>query len=211
MTAYLARALADVVLKLEENQAAIEAARAIAEAAERSQAEPRLPEKGERGPAPAHRWQGTALQFQQPDGTWGKLVDLLGPPGVGRRGVGVQTAVVNDDGDLILTLTDGTEINAGTVMSAQPYTEAVYLQDKQSNGVVLVFAFEEPVSQVWIELLADSADDMSVGRARVDGQDPESDIGSPLVAGRPQPARGSISEVRVLAPAGKRVAVHGYR
>jgi len=30
------------------------------------------------GPAPAHRWDGTKLQFQNPDGTWGPLVDLKG-------------------------------------------------------------------------------------------------------------------------------------
>jgi hypothetical protein len=34
-----------------------------------------------RGPAPAHRWVGTSLQFQNPDGTWGDLVDLKGDKG----------------------------------------------------------------------------------------------------------------------------------
>jgi hypothetical protein len=33
------------------------------------------------GRPPAHRWQGTQLQFQNPDGSWGKLVDLAGKPG----------------------------------------------------------------------------------------------------------------------------------
>lgn len=33
------------------------------------------------GPAPKHEWRGTKLRFQQPDGSWGKLVDLQGPKG----------------------------------------------------------------------------------------------------------------------------------
>ena len=36
---------------------------------------------GERGPMPNHRWRGTKLQFEKPDGAWGKLVDLEGPKG----------------------------------------------------------------------------------------------------------------------------------
>ena len=44
--------------------------------------------KGDLGPMPRHRWDGTALQFEQgPDGNeWGKKVDLQGPAGAG--GVG---------------------------------------------------------------------------------------------------------------------------
>lgn len=38
-------------------------------------------EMGERGPAPEHEWDGTALRFQDPDGTWGDFVDLEGPTG----------------------------------------------------------------------------------------------------------------------------------
>ena len=40
---------------------------------------------GDIGPMPRHRWDGTALQFEQgPDGNeWGKKVDLQGPPGSG--------------------------------------------------------------------------------------------------------------------------------
>lgn len=46
--------------------------------------------KGERGPAgpqgpkgdkPAHEWQGTRLRFENPDGSWGDLIDLRGPKG----------------------------------------------------------------------------------------------------------------------------------
>lgn len=38
-------------------------------------------ERGERGPAPEHEWDGSALRFQDPDGTWGDFVDLEGPAG----------------------------------------------------------------------------------------------------------------------------------
>ena len=38
-------------------------------------------EKGDTGPMPNHDWSGTALRFQNPDGTWGNRVDLKGEPG----------------------------------------------------------------------------------------------------------------------------------
>jgi hypothetical protein len=49
--------------------------------------EPGLPGKGEpgqpgpRGPKPAHRWTGTSIQFENPDGSWGELVELKGDKG----------------------------------------------------------------------------------------------------------------------------------
>ena len=39
--------------------------------------------KGDDGETPQHRWLGTKLQFKNPDGSWGKLVDLKGPRGGG--------------------------------------------------------------------------------------------------------------------------------
>lgn len=38
-------------------------------------------DKGDIGPMPNHDWSGTALRFQNPDGTWGNRVDLKGEPG----------------------------------------------------------------------------------------------------------------------------------
>lgn len=38
-------------------------------------------DKGDTGPMPKHDWSGTALRFQNPDGTWGNRVDLKGEPG----------------------------------------------------------------------------------------------------------------------------------
>lgn len=36
------------------------------------------------GFTPAHRWEGTSLQFQNPDGTWGEKIDLKGKDAQGR-------------------------------------------------------------------------------------------------------------------------------
>lgn len=38
-------------------------------------------DKGDAGPMPNHDWSGTALRFENPDGTWGDRVDLKGDPG----------------------------------------------------------------------------------------------------------------------------------
>ena len=54
--------------------------------------------KGEKGDPPDHKWDGTKLSFQHPDGSWGKKVDLRGPKGeVGSSkvivaGVGAETS-----------------------------------------------------------------------------------------------------------------------
>ena len=51
-------------------------------------------EPGPKGDKPAHEWRGTQLRFEQPDGTWGKFVDLRGPS---RGGGGVITVGNNFD------------------------------------------------------------------------------------------------------------------
>ena len=51
------------------------------------------------GPMPAHRWKGTQLQFERPDGQWGEAVDLQGQKGErGRDGVGGGTLQVTGGG-----------------------------------------------------------------------------------------------------------------
>ncbi len=47
-------------------------------------------EDGAPGKPPAHKWDGTKLALEKPDGKWGKAVDLQGPPG----GVAVVTREV---------------------------------------------------------------------------------------------------------------------
>lgn len=53
-----------------------ERAAQIVAAAKGEQGEP-----GPKGDKPAHEWKGSKLRFEQPDGTWGKFVDLKGPAG----------------------------------------------------------------------------------------------------------------------------------
>jgi len=43
-------------------------------------------DQGPPGPRPRHEWVGTRLRFEKPDGTFGELVDLRGPAGLGGGG-----------------------------------------------------------------------------------------------------------------------------
>ena len=56
---------------------------------------------GPPGPAPAHKWNGTKLQFETPDGGWGEAVDLKGAPGKagagGGGGVSIGGTDIDDD------------------------------------------------------------------------------------------------------------------
>lgn len=57
--------------------------------------------RGDTGPMPDHQWDGTRLRFEQPDGTWGKFVDLRGLPGAsgggGGAGGGILEVVAGDN------------------------------------------------------------------------------------------------------------------
>lgn len=46
--------------------------------------------QGPKGDKPDHQWDGTALKFEKPDGSWGEAVDLRGP--AGKRGGGGGSA-----------------------------------------------------------------------------------------------------------------------
>jgi hypothetical protein len=52
--------------------------------------------KGDTGPMPAHEWKGTTLRFEQPNGTWGKFVDLKGA--TGKDGAAGRTVVISRGG-----------------------------------------------------------------------------------------------------------------
>ncbi len=85
---------------------------------------------------------------------------------------------------------------------------------EQTAGVsaeVLTFTFDAEVHKVWVKMIASSADDLSSGRVRTDGVDPDADEGQPIEAGVPQPIAVVTSEVRVYTPAGKTINVTGYR
>ena len=59
-------------------------------------------EKGEQGDPPAHQWTGASLQFENPNGSWGNLVDLkgdMGPQGVqGPQGIRGEQGEKGDRG-----------------------------------------------------------------------------------------------------------------
>ncbi len=86
--------------------------------------------------------------------------------------------------------------------------------DDQTAGTddeVLTFTFSEPVQRVWVKLLAQSLNDTTQARVRVDGIDPDVDTGHPIDAGLPMPISAETSEVLVFTPAGYTVSVTGYR
>lgn len=54
-------------------------------------------DRGPIGPMPDHQWRGTSLRFQEPDGDWGKPVDLKGEKGdPGAPGLGGRTRAAGD-------------------------------------------------------------------------------------------------------------------
>ncbi len=48
---------------------------------------------GAKGDMPAHRWDAASVQFQNPDGTWGELIDLRS------EAAGVQVALITAEGE----------------------------------------------------------------------------------------------------------------
>jgi hypothetical protein len=56
--------------------------------------------KGLKGEPPEHRWDGTLLQFKNPDGTWGKKVNLVGRPGrTPKKGIDYKDGEDGEPGD----------------------------------------------------------------------------------------------------------------
>lgn len=97
----------------------------------------------------------------------------------GREGRGIESAQVNRKGHLILTMTDGTEIDAGLVKGRDGITQTIvrnrkpvqviggdqdvpfddytaieYLPDAQGNGEVQTFVFASEVAFVVIEMVS---------------------------------------------------------
>jgi hypothetical protein len=78
-----------------------------------------------KGDKPAHRWIGTALQIENPDGTWGEPVDLKGQPG---DGIGdMLKSEYDTDGDGKVNAADNSDKLGGQPPSA--YAAAVHNHD----------------------------------------------------------------------------------
>ena len=89
-------------IRLSSAERMIEIAQRIAAQAPREGKEgaqgPRGPQgpEGPPGPPPAHRWEGTKLQFEQTTGEWGEAVDLKGPKGDAGAAGGVAVVQTNN-------------------------------------------------------------------------------------------------------------------
>lgn len=67
--------------------------------------------EGEPGQPPKHEWKETKLRFQNPDGSWGKWVDLKGPAGKDGRSSGGGASVVKQVGSNLAVSSQGVEIS----------------------------------------------------------------------------------------------------
>jgi hypothetical protein len=67
--------------------------------------------QGEPGQPPKHEWKETKLRFQNPDGSWGKWVDLKGPAGKDGRSGGGGASVVKQVGSSLAVSNQGAEIS----------------------------------------------------------------------------------------------------
>lgn len=120
------------------------------------------------------------------------------------------------DGHLLITLDSGQVIDAGTVPAMYDDFNGTpeYPQAQQVGGTgIVTFTLPGlPVNKVWIELVADNIDDVSVGTVRVDGGTPAANVGTLIHAGQTQPIScPPTNTVKVFAPVGKTVSMYAYR
>lgn len=115
-------------------------------------------EIGLKGDKPKHRWKGTKLQFEKPDGTWGQLIDLKGNTGLtglpgGSLGASypsvhfnnslITTGVrdINFEGSGVDVQVSGTKVNVsitgGDLSGYVPYIGATTNVDLGSNSLIL--------------------------------------------------------------------------
>lgn len=143
---------------------------------------------GPRGPMPRHRWQGSRLQFEEPDGSWSKAVELNAVYITqGGRGSGTGTAMADDYSD----------------------SEQLATQTAGAGGEVLTFTFAEGEVQL-IVVHARGADGQF---AYVDhsGIIPADGVGRPAEHNVPTHIVVKRTQIRVWAPAGMSAYVEGYR
>jgi len=103
---------------------------------------------------PNHRWVGTQLQFQLPDGSWGLLVDLKGREGTGSTGISVVGGGKAEDSFRTLIKAGDT----GIVATGQ-------LRDGRYHKWDMVMSQDNLVSKATVELLiANSASQLYVNQ-----------------------------------------------
>lgn len=74
-------------------------------------------ETGEKGGKSDHRWDGTKLRFQKPDGRWGKEVDLKGD-----RGISGGMAIPSDDATGLATIEAEVEPSSTGTLESTDFT-----------------------------------------------------------------------------------------
>lgn len=106
------------------------------------------------------------------------------------------------------TLTDGSVRVGGTVAVQDKFSTGQILADQAGAGAVLTFTFSSPVNLVWV---TDSgAVTTNVSRADPFGGTPSATLGIPVLNAAPTPLTVTTSSVKVYAPAGTTISVHGY-
>jgi hypothetical protein len=134
---------------------------------------------------------------------------LVSNDSVGTDGSAVPTsatAVGGTDGTNLQTLKVST---AGDLSVQDKFAGGEVLADQNGAGAVLTFTFASPVNLVWV--VDTGAVTTNVCRADPFGGTPSATAGIPVFNQAPSPITVTTSSVKVYAPAGAVVAVHGYR
>lgn len=120
--------------------------------------------QGETGPPPEHRWIGTALQFRNPDGSWGKQVNLKGDRGVRGDGttIGWNTyEIINGGGggddvqyDTNINVVSDTlmykgEADPGTATSAAAWRVAQFITNAEGDMIKTWVGGSAEFNKVW--------------------------------------------------------------
>lgn len=90
------------------------------------------------------------------------------------------------------------------------YENVEYLDDQPSVGSILTFDFAQDVKKVWVRFQLADPYATDTARVRVDGGDPDSDTGTLIDNYTTWPFAKETNVVKVLAPNGALVSVHGY-
>lgn len=89
-------------------------------------------EKGDKGDIPKHLWKGTSLAFENPDGTFGPLVNLQGIPGEIRTIVNGSSLKIQDSG--VNVINSASTLNFGDNLSVIKSGETITINASSSGG-----------------------------------------------------------------------------
>lgn len=117
---------------------------------------------GADGLPPEHEWQGTALRFKEPDGSWGQAVDLRGAPGssatVPIATTSIAGKVMPQTGD-----EDGLELGEGGSLRVRKATTtqrgSVLASETALAGAVPLGGADGALEEKWLKVAMDAADD----------------------------------------------------